>query len=102
MLFAAILFCGITGHSHAQKWALKTNTLSWAVLAPNIGAELGLSGKVSMELSGSYKPWTVLDKSNIRLWYKKRPDLPCAKCSVDKTRNYFGPTKIFLSVSYLF
>lgn len=40
MLFAAILFCGITGHSHAQKWALKTNTLSWAVLAPNIGAEL--------------------------------------------------------------
>lgn len=174
MLFAAILFCGITGHSHAQKWALKTNTLSWAVLALNIGAELGLSGKVSMELSGSYKPWTVLDKSNIRLWlvqpevryrlcetfeghffgihmhgaqyyartggkiydgylagggvtyghawilsprwnleavigvgyarlwYKKRPDLPCAKCSVDKTRNYFGPTKISLSVSYLF
>ena len=135
---------------------------------------VGIVGKSIDGLSGSYKPWTVLDKSNIRLWlvqpevrywlcetfeghffgihmhgaqyyartggkiydgylagggvtyghawilsprwnleavigvgyarlwYKKRPDLPCAKCSVDKTRNYFGPTKISLSVSYLF
>lgn len=37
-----------------------------------------------------------------RLWYKEYPDMPCMKCYENKTRNYVGPTKIALSVSYLF
>jgi len=37
-----------------------------------------------------------------RLWYKEYPDMPCIKCYENKTRNYVGPTKIALSVSYLF
>mgnify|MGYP005759402879 FL=1 len=53
-------------------------------------------------LSPRWNLEAVIGVGYARLWYKKRPDLPCAKCSVDKTRNYFGPTKISLSVSYLF
>ena len=37
-----------------------------------------------------------------RLQYKKRPDLPCAKCAINKNQNYAGPTKMALSVAYLF
>ena len=37
-----------------------------------------------------------------RLWYKEYPDMPCMKCYENKKRNYVGPTKIALSVSYLF
>lgn len=37
-----------------------------------------------------------------RLWYKERPDLPCARCARERSRNYVGPTAISLSVSYLF
>lgn len=37
-----------------------------------------------------------------RLCYDESPDLPCSKCSVRKHRNYIGPTRIFLAVSYLF
>ena len=37
-----------------------------------------------------------------RLWYKERPDLPCARCARERFRNYWGPTAISLTVSYLF
>lgn len=37
-----------------------------------------------------------------RLWYEERPDLPCARCARERSRNYVGPTAISLSVSYLF
>ena len=37
-----------------------------------------------------------------RLWYKQRPNWPCAKCFSNKTGNYIGPTKLSLTISYLF
>lgn len=37
-----------------------------------------------------------------RLWYKKRPDLPCVKCFKNESKNYVGPTKIALTFSYMF
>lgn len=37
-----------------------------------------------------------------RMCYKESPDIPCSKCAVRKHRNYIGPTKISLTVSYLF
>lgn len=36
------------------------------------------------------------------LWYKQRPDLPCKKCGQDKHKNYFGPTKVAVSLCYFF
>lgn len=37
-----------------------------------------------------------------RLWYKESPNEPCLKCRDNKHRNYIGPTKAALSLTYLF
>lgn len=44
----------------------------------------------------------LLGVGYVRLWYKKRPDLPCVKCFENGTKNYVGPTKIALTFSYMF
>lgn len=36
------------------------------------------------------------------LWFKESPRIACNTCRVDKHRNYFGPTKASLSISYIF
>lgn len=37
-----------------------------------------------------------------RLWYDKSPRIYCEKCRIPETLNYFGPTKVGLSLVYLF
>lgn len=36
------------------------------------------------------------------LWYKESPRIPCEKCHKNKHKNYLGPTKVALSLSYMF
>ena len=36
------------------------------------------------------------------IWYKESECVPCIKGQVNKTTNYFGPTKAAISLSYLF
>lgn len=36
------------------------------------------------------------------LWYKESPRIPCKKCHEDKHKNYFGPTKAAISLTYIF
>ena len=37
-----------------------------------------------------------------RLWYKESPRIPCAECQTDVKDNYWGLTKLALSISYIF
>lgn len=37
-----------------------------------------------------------------RLWYKESPRIPCMKCYENKVRNYWGVTKLALTLSYVF
>lgn len=37
-----------------------------------------------------------------RLWYKESDRIPCLKCYEKKHKNYFGPTKVALSLIYNF
>lgn len=37
-----------------------------------------------------------------RLWYKESPRIPCVKCRNNKHKNYVGPTKVAISVLYIF
>ena len=37
-----------------------------------------------------------------RLWYKESPRVYCEKCGEDRHKNYFGPTKVALSLIYIF
>ena len=174
VLLIVTLLCGFLHTAEAQHFAIKTNSLYWAVLAPNVGIEFGVGRNMTMDLSGVYKPWNLRNDNDARLWlvqpelrywlcepfeghffgvhlhgaqyyayfnqkiydgylagggitygydwilsphwnlealigigyarlwYKQRPNLPCAKCFSNKTENYFGPTKLALTVTYLF
>lgn len=37
-----------------------------------------------------------------RLWYKESDRIPCLKCYEKKQKNYIGPTKVALSLVYIF
>ena len=38
-------------------WSLKTNLLYAATLTPNLGLEVGLNSRFSLDISGGYNPW---------------------------------------------
>lgn len=171
LLFFVVVACR---KASAQDVALKTNGLYWLATTPNLGAELALSRKVTLELAAAYNPWTFRDGKKMRfwlaqpevrywfcekfeghfvgvhlhgaqfygglkekrydgylagggftygydwilsphwnleaalgigyarLWYKESPRIPCAKCLVNKRKDYVGPTKVALSLIYVF
>ena len=37
--------------------AIKTNALYWATSTPNLGFEVGLAKKITLDVSGNYNPW---------------------------------------------
>lgn len=173
-VFALCCFVFMAYMLNAQNVAMKTNTLYWATLSPNIGLEAKLGRQFTTDLQAVYNPWefkngkkmkfwlaqpelrywfceafeghfvgvhlhaaqfyavpkdkvydgylagggftygynwilsphwnleALIGVGYARLWYKEYPDMPCMKCYENKKRNYVGPTKIALSVSYLF
>lgn len=53
---------------YLPSFAIKTNALYWATTTPNLGIELGLSKKVTLDISGNYNPWTFGDNQKIKHW----------------------------------
>lgn len=51
-----------------QKVGIKTNLLYDATSAINLGTEIGLSSKWTMDISGNYNPWTLSDNKKMRHW----------------------------------
>ncbi len=43
-------------------FALRTNILGWGAITPNLGFEVGLGRRTSLDVEGYYNPW-VLDKA---------------------------------------
>lgn len=66
LFFLLVLWVAQTAKS--QDVALKTNTLMWATTTPNLGLEVALSPRYTLELSGSYNPWTFKDDKKMRFW----------------------------------
>lgn len=64
-IFLAVWWCG--NHACAQDIAAKTNLLYWATTTPNIGMEFGLGEQTTLELTGSYNPWTLDKEQNKKL-----------------------------------
>lgn len=56
VLLIVTLLCGFLHTAEDQHFAIKTNSLYWAVLAPNVDFEFGVGPKMTMDLSGAYKP----------------------------------------------
>lgn len=63
-----ILFLFVLG-SHAQSVGLKTNIAHWATMAtPNIGIEMALNRKYTLEVDAGYNPFTFSDNKKFKHW----------------------------------
>jgi len=61
---AILIFCALQT-VRAQDVAVKTNLLSDAVLSPNLGIEIGLAPKWTLDVTGQFNGWTL---SHSRRW----------------------------------
>ena len=65
LILLVMMVAGLGQSAFAQKYALKTNLVSDAFLNPNIGAEIGLAPKWTLEAEGEFNGWTL---SHDRRW----------------------------------
>ena len=52
----------------AQLLAEKTNLLYWATTSPNIGLEISIGRKWTLDMSAGYNPWKWNEKASFRHW----------------------------------
>ncbi len=52
----------------AESWALKTNLLGWATTSPNIGAEVAVGRKSTVQVFGLINPWNFGDDKHVHIW----------------------------------
>lgn len=65
LVFAAVLSASGAGNVRAQEAALKTNLLADGLLSPNVGIEVGLAPKWTLDVTGQFNAWTL---SHGRRW----------------------------------
>lgn len=68
MLTCAIGMHGQDKTHYLPKFAVKTNALYWATTTANLGFEVGLSKKLTLDVSGNYNPWEFSDNKQIKHW----------------------------------
>ena len=67
VLFLFLLLAGMT-NVYGQKFAVKSNLLYDATATINLGVEVGLSKKWSLDLSGNYNGWMLGDEARFKHW----------------------------------
>lgn len=67
LLFVIVFSC-ISQDLYAQKVAVKTNLLSDAVLSPNLGIEVGLAPKWTMDITGQFNAWNMSHNRRWKHW----------------------------------
>mgnify|MGYP001038138093 FL=1 len=75
-----VLLCN-AANSYAQKVAVKTNLLYDATTTMNLGLEIGLGKKWSLDLSGNYNPWKFDDETRLRHWGVQPENILCGNGS---------------------
>ena len=65
VILLAVMVAGMVQTVQAQKVALKTNLLSDVLYSPNIGIEVGLAPKWTLDVTGQFNMWTL---SHDRRW----------------------------------
>lgn len=66
LILAVILH--FTANGYSQNIGLKTNTLYWATATPNIGAEISVGRKLTLDLTGGYNPWELGNNKKFKHW----------------------------------
>jgi len=64
-LCVVMLLAGIGYNASAQNIALKTNLVTDGLMSPNLGLEIGLAPKWTLDVSGQFNGWTL---SHDRRW----------------------------------
>ena len=77
ILFLVLLLVATTG-VYGQKFAVKSNLLYDATATINLGVEVGLAKKWSLDLSGNYNGWKFGDEARMKHWLVQ----PCALCGL--------------------
>ena len=65
-------------------------------------AGVGLTYGYDWILSPHWNIEAAIGVGYAHLWYKESERVPCASCAEKKTKNYFGPTKVAVSLIYIF
>lgn len=69
ILLLGILSAAISvSTAHAQKWAVKTNLAYDATTTMNLGVEIGVAPKWTLDISGNWNPWTFSDNKKWKHW----------------------------------
>lgn len=64
-----LTFCAcFIGSIHGQVVGIKTNVLYDATTTFNLGIEIGLSKKTSLDISANYNPWEFKDHKQFKHW----------------------------------
>lgn len=84
ILFVGIVLCafGLTGslnRAHAQVAGIKTNLLYDATATVNLGVEVGLASKLSLDISGNLNLWTWKNNMKWKHWMVQ-PELRLWTC----------------------
>lgn len=64
----ALFITGAAATANAQTAAIKTNLVGWATTNLNIGGELGVGRKSTVNLFGTLNPWEYGDMKRVRFW----------------------------------
>ncbi|MCC8088643.1 MAG: DUF3575 domain-containing protein [Rikenellaceae bacterium] len=75
-----LLFMGLViQHLPAQEVAIKTNLLYWGTTTPNISVETALGKKTTIDLQGTYNPFTFSNNKKLKHW-SIQPELRLWTC----------------------
>ena len=68
MILTMLACIGVAYSVMAQKAAVKTNLLYDATTTINLGVEIGLAPKWTLDISGNYNPWTFSNNKKWKHW----------------------------------
>ena len=86
ILFVTIVIASISQPVCGQNVAVKTNLLSDAILSPNIGVEIGLAPKWTLDVSGQMNAWTLSHDRRWKHWAIQR----ATGCATDSVRTFLA------------
>ncbi|WP_455625490.1 DUF3575 domain-containing protein [Parabacteroides sp.] len=67
-LITFLLVCASFHTLRGQRLAVKTNGLAWATTTPNLGFEAALSERYTLQIFGSYNPFTLKENHKLKHW----------------------------------
>lgn len=65
---AFLIFFSFSTVVKSQEIAIKTNLAYWATTTPNLGLEVGLSKKSTLEIGGGLNVFSFSDNKNFKHW----------------------------------